>query len=241
MVRYPLPRRKPPGKRPMTIAAGFKCDTGVLLCTDSLMSTDQSGYTDRKMEPICGTDYIAIFAITGGPAFCFGSIRKCESSLNRYGAPDRSIEELADEIAGVWYEEYCKGLPVHAYDSVICALWSRRDGMTELYVSNEGSFTVVPRGFFCAGAGKFTADYVIGAEGGFGVLTPELRSAAAAFRQMFYDQKGAFTTKRFEESLKGARFRYQKVLDVLAEKPSYDTLTRTLGALRELEKPKGPR
>ena len=134
-----------------------------------------------------------------------------------------------------------KGLPVHAYDSVICALWSRRDGMTELYVSNEGSFTVVPRGFFCAGAGKFTADYVIGAEGGFGVLTPELRSAAAAFRQMFYDQKGAFTTKRFEESLKGARFRYQKVLDILAEKPSHDTLTRTLGALRELEKPKGPR
>jgi hypothetical protein len=77
--RYPQPLKQPryplrSKEKRMTIAAGFVCQSGVLLGTDSLLSAEQMAYCDKKMVPICGRDYTAIIAFAGDPKFCVSTV-----------------------------------------------------------------------------------------------------------------------------------------------------------------------
>jgi 20S proteasome alpha/beta subunit len=64
---YP-PRPKPPKrKKPVTIAIGFKCQDGVVLCTDRQI-TDSVGamkYTEQKIYPIIGDTWCVVSAYAG--------------------------------------------------------------------------------------------------------------------------------------------------------------------------------
>jgi 20S proteasome alpha/beta subunit len=165
----------------MTIAAGFVCQSGVLLCTDSLLSAEQMAYYDKKMVPICGHDYTAIFAFSGDPKFCVSTARQCETVLNRYCGSDRSTQQIVELVTKVWFREFKKGMPRTEYEgySVVAAIWTRRNGMAELFSSARESFGEVSRGFQCIGAGELTANYVIG-NSGFGIGTLESVATSTA-------------------------------------------------------------
>jgi hypothetical protein len=84
-------------------------------------------------------------------------------------------------IGKVWFREFKKGLPGTQYegDCIVSAIWTRRNGMAELYSSAGPHFGEVSRGFQCIGAGELTANYVIG-DSGFGIGTPESVVASTA-------------------------------------------------------------
>jgi len=166
----------------MTIAAGFVCQTGVLLGTDSLMSAEQMAYYDKKMVPICGHDYVAIFAFSGDPTFCVSTVRQCETVLGRYSGPDRSTQQIVELVAKIWFREFKKGMrrTLNEGDSIVSAIWSRHNGITSLYSSARENFGEVSRGFHCTGAGELTANYVIGQDAGFGIGTLESIATSTA-------------------------------------------------------------
>jgi hypothetical protein len=158
----------------MTIAAGFVHQKGVLLATDSMMSAAEIAFYEKKIVPIPGRDYSALFAFCGDPKFCFGAIRQCEDRLNAHSGADRSRHDIIETIRKVWATEYKRGLPTSRAMgcAIIAAVWTRSAGMTELYGSIDINFGEVPRGFQCIGAGEVPGTYVVG-DDGFGPLTPQ--------------------------------------------------------------------
>jgi 20S proteasome alpha/beta subunit len=146
----------------MTIAAGFVCNDGILLCAD----TEYSGGSKVYKEKIFSRHFdggTAVFVIAGHESHAKMVIRDCEyefadASMKR---SLKNVERIFREALKPIYESYVTQAadPWTADFSVLMAV--RLHGcVPALFVSTSESVDVVDT-FVCRGTGNYPGEYII--------------------------------------------------------------------------------
>jgi len=157
----------------MTIAAGFLCRDGVLLCAD----TEHTGWAAKSHHS--KVDHFEIqggkvcFALAGSAAFARSAIEKCKKHLKAglSADPIGEIEQILDS-------EYRRNVLSHPdfanldY-SLLLAIWTQSTG-AKLYATTRTAINAV-RDFQCLGVGAELAAYLIRP----GFSSPCLRDAVS--------------------------------------------------------------
>jgi 20S proteasome alpha/beta subunit len=175
----------------MTIAAGFVCDEGVLLCAD----TEHRGWTLKFHES--KLDHFEIpggkiaFALAGHTSFAWSAIQKCRDRLNAIAPKDTVIE--LEQILEIEYRRNVLAHPGYPdgnyYYHLLIAVWAPGQRV-ELYVTDETCIRKVD-GFECVGTGRELASFIIRPT--YVRLMPERRALSLA----------AYTLAEVKESIAG--------------------------------------
>jgi 20S proteasome alpha/beta subunit len=173
---------------PMTIAAGFLCTDGVLLCAD----TEHTGWTSKshqsKVDQFDVPDGKVCFALAGASALAWSAMQKCKKQLR-----ETSSTDLVADIEGILDAEYRRNVLGHpdylSLDySLLLALWTKSGGV-QLFSTTATALTEV-RQFQCLGVGAELASYLIRT----GFLSPSLKQASSL---------AAYTLACVKESIAG--------------------------------------
>jgi 20S proteasome alpha/beta subunit len=172
----------------MTIAAGFLCTDGVLLCAD----TEHTGWTSKshqsKVDQFDVPDGKVCFALAGTSALAWSAMQKCKKQLQATPSSD-----LAADIEAILDAEYRRNVLGHPdYSgldySLLLALWTKGGG-TQLFSTTATALTEVKQ-FQCLGVGAELASYLIRP----GFLSPSLKQASSL---------AAYTLACVKESITG--------------------------------------
>ncbi len=151
----------------MTIAAGLLYEGGVLICADTLMSSNTMGIYESKLMVIHSEDGKAVFGMAGDDiAFAEAAVQHCRSPLIDYRGAPRTVSQLAATIETVLAREFKQHVIdnqlfyTHNYNFVI-AIHSKVDGVG-LFVTDATTMKRTRRGFECVGSGHDLAHYLIG-------------------------------------------------------------------------------
>ena len=148
----------------MTIAAGFVCQTGVMLCTD----TEHTGWAMKVQE--CKLFNIKHpsgsfleFAYAGNTAFAFAAMQKCERKLVEVAA-----EGLLDKLESILESEYRRNVlknPDHTTNGdldyqFLIALHRKDLAKSFLFATSQTSIREIDE-FECIGSGAYLAQYLL--------------------------------------------------------------------------------
>jgi 20S proteasome alpha/beta subunit len=146
----------------MTIAAGFECKNGVLLCTDTQHTAWPMKINDVKSGEFEFPGGKLAYAYAGNTAFAVSAAQKCQNHLQgrKHRFPLSEIEKILDK-------EYRRNVlkhPDRATDGTIpyrllLAVWLP-SSRTKLYVTNQTALHEVS-GYCCIGSGEYLAQYLI--------------------------------------------------------------------------------
>ena len=169
ILRPPFSKKpfRPPAKqrqyaKAMTIAAGFLCREGVLLCADTEVTGWSLKYHESKLGHFdCPGGEVA-FAVAGNTHFGWAAIQKCARKLKQ--TPPEETLDVIDKTLDREYRRNVLSNPLVASDqslhyNLLVSLWSPGAG-TSLYVTNQTAIRPV-YGFECIGAGNELAGYLI--------------------------------------------------------------------------------
>jgi hypothetical protein len=143
----------------VTIAAGFVCEEGVLLCADTEHTGWTSKFHDSKLDHFEIPGGKIAFALAGHSSFAWSAIQKCRDRL-RGVAPQDIMVEL-EQLLETEYRRHVLGHPNYAdvgYELLI-ALWASPERVA-LYATTETSIRKVD-GFECIGIGRELASFII--------------------------------------------------------------------------------
>lgn len=158
---------------PMTIAAGFLCTDGVLLCAD----TEHTGWTSKshqsKMDQFDVPGGKVCFALAGASTLAWSAMQKCKKQLQATSSTD-----LVADIEAILDAEYRRNVLGHpdyaSLDySLLLAIWTSNGGV-QLFSTTATALTEV-RQFQCLGVGAELASYLIRP----GFLSPSLKQASS--------------------------------------------------------------
>jgi hypothetical protein len=146
----------------MTIAAGFVCRGGVLLCAD----TEETGWAMKIQAPKlhhfeCPGGKLA-FAYAGNTAFAISAIQKCRSHLAEVPA-----EKVLKELETVLEKEYRRHVlrhPDHATNAnldyrLLISIWCLGKPV-RLFATDQTTLRQVEN-YECIGLGDYLAHYLI--------------------------------------------------------------------------------
>jgi len=152
----------------MTLIVGSVNDGGVLLCGDTLVSSEVSVSYESKILPVVFSDGRALIGYSGNAVFGKGAVEQIRLSLSRYNGGPRSLEYISDHIRKVWYDCFRKSHSGNAlsYEQILVALWSKRDQDAKLYCSSNEVFAQSASGEECIGCGDLLGRFLIGSSGG---------------------------------------------------------------------------
>jgi 20S proteasome alpha/beta subunit len=146
----------------MTIAAGFICSEGVLLCAD----TEQTGWAmklhDSKVDHFEHPGGKIAYAYAGNVPFACSAIQKLRRHLQR-----RTFNDTMAEVEKVLDREYRRNVlshPDHLTDSTISyrilfGVWSPGERV-RLYSTSLTAIEEV-KGYQCIGMGDYLAHYLV--------------------------------------------------------------------------------
>jgi 20S proteasome alpha/beta subunit len=143
----------------MTIAAGFRCEDGLLLCAD----TEHTGWAEKshhsKVDQFEVPGGKVCFALAGASTLARSAIQKCKRQLQANASTD-----LVADIEGILDAEYRRnvlGHPNHAAMdySLLVGLWTEADG-PRLFFTTATAMTEV-KDFHCLGIGAELANFLI--------------------------------------------------------------------------------
>jgi hypothetical protein len=144
----------------MTIAAGFVCREGVLLCAD----TEHTGWSAKFHESKLGEFEIPggklAFALAGNTSFAWSVMQKCRRLLQTV-PPEKTLSEL-ERILDREYRRNVLSNPGRDQNYhywLLIAIWSPGHRV-RLYATNETAIREVTT-FDCIGIGRELADYLI--------------------------------------------------------------------------------
>jgi Proteasome subunit len=154
------------GAKKMTIAAGFRCSDGIVLCADSQMTaTDGTKYNAQKIFSYSKNQVDAVFAFAGMEVFskmCIERLAACILASNF-----DSVEQVLQTEAFNIHEAYAPRATVHATDYDLDILVGVRftsgirDGIALYHI--EGPAVSPPiKTFDCLGIGRTVARQAIG-------------------------------------------------------------------------------
>jgi len=144
----------------MTIAAGFLCKEGVLLCADTEHTAWAMKLQGAKLGCFGFPGGKLAYVYAGNTRFAFSAIQKCKSRL------EACTDDLLGEIESVLDNEYRRNVldhPNEATDgalaySFLLAFW---DGSkTRLFVTSQTAMQELD-GYECLGGGDSLAHYVL--------------------------------------------------------------------------------
>jgi hypothetical protein len=143
----------------MTIAAGFRCEDGLLLCAD----TEHTGWAEKshhsKVDQFEVPSGKVCFALAGASNLARSAIQKCKRHLRANASTD-----LVADIEGLLEAEYRKNVLGHpnyaAMDySLLVGVWTKADG-PRLFFTTATALTEV-KDFQCLGVGAELANFLI--------------------------------------------------------------------------------
>jgi hypothetical protein len=146
----------------VTIAAGFLHSEGVLLCSDTLMTSDAGCRYGSKIRLSPFKDGTLGVAFSGPVKFAESTLQQCERDVKIHSGPDREHADIADVVRNRWYSEYTAHKPNNVCEpSIIVAIWSVVDGIG-LYSSSGAAIAESTSGYECIGFGEPLANHLIG-------------------------------------------------------------------------------
>jgi 20S proteasome alpha/beta subunit len=161
----------------MTMAAGFLCNDGVLLCAD----TEHTGWAAKshhsKVEHFEVSGGKVCFALSGASALAWSAIQKCRRQLQ--ATPSNDLLTDVETILDAEYRRNVLGHPNYtSFDySLLIGIWTP-DERPQLYFTTATAITEV-KDFQCIGIGGELASYLI--RPGFNGLTLKSATALAAY------------------------------------------------------------
>jgi hypothetical protein len=147
----------------MTIAGGFPCQGGVLLCADTQHEGGATKTCSAKVRlSNCRTGKVA-YAYAGHTPFAISAIQKCTREIKKVLNPEDIVPKLEDVIDA----EYKRTVYAHPdrnsdwqiQDSLLFAIWNK-GSQSWLYSAHETSLQNVLT-FECFGIGMDVANYLI--------------------------------------------------------------------------------
>jgi len=142
----------------MTIAAGFVCSDGILLCAD----TEHTGWTSKSHHS--KVDHFEVpggkvcFALAGSSALAWSAIQKCKKQLQA-----EQSDDLASDIEVILDAEYRRNVLTHpnyaSLDySLLVGLWTERG--SQLYCTTATALREI-KDFECIGIGGELAQFIV--------------------------------------------------------------------------------
>ena len=155
------PLRRPPyphHPRAMTVALGAVYDSGILLCADSLVTTNTLGWYESKIRGwrIDGADLI--FAIAGAVAFAESAVNRCKRKFVTLA--NRNIETIESEIRDELESEYKRHRPKTEEEYWLLAVLRTSEGI-KLLKCQRGLVNEVSKGIEFIGAGEDLARFLL--------------------------------------------------------------------------------
>jgi len=107
-VNTRLPKKKPvpPQVKSMTIAAGFRCFNGVVLCTDSELTAGQSKYHDKKIFQVEAENAIVYVAGSGHSDYIKSTAEDLDSEIRGKIASLDQIKAAAQDVVSSLYANH---------------------------------------------------------------------------------------------------------------------------------------
>jgi hypothetical protein len=148
----------------MTIAAGFLCRDGIVLCADTEQQAWAMKLHGSKMGDFeCANGDKVCYAYAGNTAFALSAVQKCQNRLQ-----STRITNTIVEIESILDREYRRNVlkhPDHATDGtlpyhLLLALWKRDDKKAKLYVTAQTSIHQ-SQNYECIGIGDSLGHYLI--------------------------------------------------------------------------------
>lgn len=152
----------------MTIAAGFACNDGVLLCADTKVSTDVQTQESKLAFYRSDDAQLAMaFAMTAVDLdFSRSSADRCWASTEQCLSPSSTIENIRQaaefSLADFYREEifpHPDRLPNQPFFQFLIAVWLR--GKTDLFVSKETMLSAPQHPWECLGSGGYLGRNII--------------------------------------------------------------------------------
>lgn len=145
----------------MTIAAGFSCGEGVLLCADTEQTAWAMKLQGKKVDYFDFPGGKLAYAYAGNTHFAFSAIQKLQKRLQS------GLQQNMVEIEKLLDKEYRRNVlrhPDHATDSsldyrFLLALWSPTEG-TKFFMTSQTAL-VAGGTYECIGVGDYLAHYLI--------------------------------------------------------------------------------
>ena len=161
----------------MTIAAGFLCSDGVLLCAD----TEHTGWAAKSHHS--KVDHFEVpggkvcFALSGASALAWSALQKCRKQLQ--ATPSSDLPADIESTLDAEYRRNVLGHPNYANldYSLLVGVWTANE-RPRLYFTTATAMTEVKE-FQCLGIGAELASYMI--RPGFQGLTLRSATALAAY------------------------------------------------------------
>jgi 20S proteasome alpha/beta subunit len=145
-------------KNPMTITAGYKVESGILLSADTMYTGGMKLYATKIKTTSLDGGKVA-FALAGSEDCSLMLIQACEKALFRSSYNNPSIEQLEEVISSTLGRLFRKhDLQDHDAQFLI-AVWTVKDGLRLL--STRKGIVVERDRYYCNGSGEYLANYLI--------------------------------------------------------------------------------
>lgn len=170
-IRKPQPSRRLRQRKPMTVAAGFMFDDGILFCVDTKVSTSIKTNESKLLFYTHGNGQSATaFAISSDDLnFPRAAVESCRAAVDKIDFKDATIESVRKAIQSAlakFYREHIFPHPDRAsgavYLEMLVGIWLNNE--TRLFVSHETLLSPVEE-YECLGSGAYLAKYLIGQYG----------------------------------------------------------------------------
>jgi len=164
----------------MTLAAGFRCDDGVVLCADTeITMPGLIKFPGSKIKSYQKLNFRPAFALAGNVNFCAMVIQKLLTRISGAGDSAKAVIQALEEEALVIHRTYA-GETYEAESSLLMCLFFGRgnQGRRQLFEVEDGLVSPVTEGFI--GAGQIMAR-TMGAELFRADMTVEQTALMAAY------------------------------------------------------------
>ncbi len=152
----------------MTVAAGFRFDEGLMLCTDTKHT--YSGAMKLQSPKIFKTEYASglktAFCIVGSVRYCKMIVQKCESALATLAPEETSkieVKTVVETILLTAFQEHLYKHPDFSKGplsvSFLIGVWSPVDGIG--FYSTEDTAINELFGYECLGQGSYLGHYLL--------------------------------------------------------------------------------
>jgi len=162
----PLPRRPRPYPErleekpsPMTIAAGFVCRDGIVICADSEVSTDFEKYEESKIFTLASvTGPTVVFAGSGWSDFIKMTVSKIKTAA-QFATTANEIEEIVEEVIMKVHRNHIRHYPSDPKPFVSLLIGIKDRGDLRLLQTSGTSIRPVSGSAFL-GAGETLGHYL---------------------------------------------------------------------------------
>ncbi len=141
----------------MTIAIGFQCPDGIVLCADTQYTEGGVKYYRTKLHGLEFSQGKLAFAIAGSVDFALMTINKIKSEIGASAFTKMQITKCMEAALLSVYREHLYPHPRYSYPdgpsfSLLVGMWSKSDALC-LWAATETSIMEVEQ-FRCIGSGR---------------------------------------------------------------------------------------